>query len=209
MTDYLPFLLITLVIIVIAVAVGWPWLRQRKSRDVAALLTILSVTLSLALYLAVGNPFAVPAIAAYQDYNARLLQQIAQLNASGDSPKKWALLGEAHMELKQYAQAVEALRRAVLASEGNPDLILAYGKAQMLAADGKVTEGAKRAFILASKLSPDDPEPLFLLAMERMQAGDQEGARALYTQLLPRLPEGAPLRKRIEQQLDEAKNETP
>lgn len=209
MDDYLPLLLIALAISAAAAFIGWPWLRRRESRDMAAMLIAVSVFLSLAMYLAVGSPFAIHPIAAHQERNDQLLKKIAELNASPeDTDLKWAQLGAAYMQLEQYKQAEGALRRAVLASEGDPNLIMAYGKAQMLAADGAVTEGAKQAFTLASKLLPDNPEPLFLLAVERMQAGDKEGARKLFRQLLPRLPEGAPLRKRIEERLKETESES-
>lgn len=210
MDDYFPLLLIALAVAAAAVAIGWPWLKKRESRDMAVMLVAVSVFLSLAMYLMVGSPFAVRQIAAQQEQNGRLLRKIAELNASPeDTALKWAQLGAAHMQLEQYALAEEALRRAVLASEGDPNLIMAYGKAQMLAAEGTVTEGARQAFTLASKLLPDNPEPLFLLAVGRMQTGDKEGARALFKQLLPRLPQGAPLRGRIERQLKEAEGNAP
>lgn len=210
MADYYPFFILASVVIAAAIAIGWPWIRRRETRDIAALLVAVSVFMSLALYLLTGSPFAVRPIAERQEQNAALLRQIAEFSASpNDTAQKWAQLGAAHMQLEQYKQAEEALRRAVLASEGDPNLIMAYGKAQMLAADGTITEGAKQAFTLASKLLPDNPEPLLLLAVERMQAGDKEGARALFKQLLPKLPEGAPLRRRIEERLKETEESAP
>lgn len=210
MAIYLPLLAIGLCLAALAVLLAWPWLRQPHSRDKAVMLCIVGTLLSLALYMAVGNPFALGQIAAQQSFNHTLLARIDTLNSELQAAKepdsaahaeKWVELGAAYMQAERYADAENAFRHAVLASAGEPHVIMAYGKAQMLAADGKVTEGAEQAFTLASTLMPDNPEPLFLLAVGKMQVGDREGARALFEALLPKLPEGAPLRQRILEQL--------
>lgn len=203
---YLPFAVLALSLSVLAVLAAWPWLRRRETRDKAAMLCTVGVSLALALYLHLGSPFTVRDIARQQQENLELLARIAELEARHVEDRDalaWAELGAGYMVTERYADAAEALRHAVVASEGDPRLVMAYGKAQMLAADGNITEGARQAFIIAARLMPDNPEPSFLLAVERMQAGDRDGARQRFRELLPRLPEGAPLRHIVESRVAE------
>lgn len=214
MVDYLPLLMIALMLLLVCLAIAWPWLRLPGSRDKALMFCGVGLFLSLAIYMMVGSPFSVGYIAEQQKQQAELLARIAALKAelsaasgSADMPEhaaKWLELGSSYMQLNQPKLAVEALRHAVLASNGEPQWILLYGKAQMAAADGAMTEDAERAFVMASNLMPEEPEPLFLLAVGRMQQGDREGARVYFRELLPLLPEGAPLRQRILERLQQS-----
>lgn len=213
MAIYFPLLAIALTLFAISVVLAWPWLCSSQSRDKALMLCVVGTLLSLALYMAIGSPFALGQIEKEQSFNNALVMRITSLTNELEAVKdpdsaiyaeQWVELGAAYMQIERYADAEDAFRHAVLASEGDPRVIMAYGKAQMLAADGEVTEGAQQAFVLASTLMPDNPEPVFLLAVGKMQSGDKEGARALFKELLPKLPEGAPLRHRILMQLQNA-----
>jgi len=213
MADYIPLLSVITALAVFCVAIGWPWLRRRPNRDRTIMLCLVGLCLSAALYLWVGAPFTVGQIQAQQQQQTILLQRAQVLHdeltklPDPDAlahANKWLELGSTYMQLEQPQAAVEPLRHAVLASGGEPEWIMLYGKAQMAAADGQVTEEAAEAFTMASRLMPDQPEPLFLLAVGRMQAGDRAGAHALYERLLPLLPEGAPLRQRLLQRLQES-----
>lgn len=206
--SYLPLILIAAAMTAAMLWTAWPWLRQKQGRDKAITLCLAAGMLALALYLYLGSPFTLQDIDVQQAQHKQTATHIATLEArqqaQGElSAKDWATLGAAYMATEQYAQAAEALREAVVASEGEPHLIMAYGKAQMLAADGAITEGAKQAFTLAAELLPENPEPRFLLAVERMQAGDKAGAREHFALLLPQLPPQAPLRRVIESRLQE------
>lgn len=199
-------LLVLAVIAVLGIAAR-PWLAHRETRDKAVTLCLCGGLLSLALYFHLGEPFMTEDISLSRRQHAELRERIHELEGMRDKGgmelPEWVALGTAYMATEQYSAAEDALRHAVLASEGEPNLILAYGKAQMLAADGTVTEGAEEAFTLAARLLPDNPEPVFLLALGRMQAGDTEGARAQFRELLPKLPPQAPLRRVIESRLQD------
>lgn len=207
MTDYLPLLGIALFLLAVLAVLAWPWLRIPATREKAVVSVLVALFLSLALYLHVGSPFLQPELENQKQKHAQVTDAVEKLQArlrqDGDDVALWAQLGAAYIEMEHYPQAVAALKKAVQLSEGQPQLVLMYGKAQMLAADGKITAEAKQAFELAALLMPDNPDPLFLLALERMQAGDRSGARERLQALLPLLPEGIPLRGRIEQMLKE------
>lgn len=203
---YYPILLVAAFLFAAIAYSAWPWLKQKIQRDKAATLVATTFFLALALYLHLGSPFQLADIEQQRSETHAAIARVAELESMRQTAEmdalKWAELGAAYMGMEQYTQAAEALRHAVSASEGDPNLIMAYGKAQMLAADGQVTQGAKEAFEMASMLMPQNPEPFFLLAVERMQAGDKPAAHALFAELLPKLPEGAPLRATIEAQLE-------
>ena len=217
MATYFPLIIIGLGLAVITITLAWPWLKQPKSRDKAVMLCIVGTALSLALYMAIGNPFTIQEIQKQQSFNSTLMARINSLKNElevSDTPDseanagKWMELGASYMQIERYENAANAFRHGVLASNGDPRVILAYGKAQMLAADGEVTEGAERAFLMADALMPDNPEPLFLLAIGKMQAGDRDGARTLFKELLPKLPEDSPLRQQILMQLQKSEENT-
>lgn len=210
--EYVSLSLIVIAMVGMMLWAAWPCICVPESRDKTVTLCLSTGMLVLALYLYLGSPFKLDDIAAQQAKHGQTATHITTLEArqqeqGGLSAKDWATLGAAYMMTEQYAQAAEALREAVVASEGEPHLIMAYGKAQMLAADGAITEGAKQAFTLAAELLPENPEPRFLLAVERMQAGDKAGAREHFALLLPQLPPQAPLRRVIESRLQEMEEE--
>lgn len=206
MMDYLPLILCAAIILAALIWIAFPWLKASEHRDKTVTAVLVLFFLSLALYLSVGAPFQVRELSQQQKEHATLQAQLSALEnkAVGEAgAEHYAALGAAYIRTEQYDKASTALKEAVKHSEGQPELILMYGKAQMMAADGQITEGARQAFEIAAKLMPDNPDPAFMLALERMQAGDKEGAREKMRALLPKLPEGIPLRKMIEQQLKE------
>lgn len=205
MQDYVTFILVAAALLFSAVFIAWPWLRARESREQAVTLTLVCVFLSLALYLFVGSPFEIPLIQRRQEALRAWQTRTVGLEKSAKSAAEWTELGELYLQLEAFPKAVAAFRRAVLASGGDVDVILAYAKAQMLAADGTVDTGAKEAFSMAANIAPENPEPLFYLAVERLQAGDKPAARALFSALLPKLPEQAPLKRRVRMQLEKLK----
>lgn len=205
MSEYLPVLSVAAFILAALVALGWPWLREKPSRDKAVTAVLVAFFLSMALYLHVGAPFMLRDIAEQQSHQREVTTQLASLQeqaaSAPESAEAWAKLGALYIEMERYAEAAEALKQAVQLSEGHPQLILMYGKAQMMAADGKITPEARQSFEMAAMLMPENPDPRFLLAVERMQSGDREGAKEKLSALLPLLPEGAPLRARIQRML--------
>lgn len=198
---YLPVLLCAVAILSVLLAIAWPWLKQPGHRESAGVAIATVFFLSLALYLSVSDPYRVESLEIQQMQNRDLRSKITELEAAPLNTESAAKLGAAYIEAGLYAKASIALKEAVKLSEGEPQIILLYGKAQMLEADGKITEGARQAFEIASKLMPYNPDPQFMLALERMQAGDKQGARKRMKDLLPILPDGAPIKHMIQQQL--------
>lgn len=205
-----PIVVIAATLLVLLAFIALPWLKNKSTREPALVAVATAFFLSMALYMYVGSPFNLAAFEAQKTENQELRQQIGALReklateAGKEDGGLWAQLGAAYIQTEQYPQAAAALKEAVKLTEGQPQLILMYGKAQMMAADGDITDGAKQAFEMAAKLMPDNPDPLLMLAMERMQAGDKPAARAYMQKLLPLLPDAAPIKQVIIKRLKEA-----
>ncbi|MCH2546069.1 MAG: hypothetical protein MK052_00450 [Alphaproteobacteria bacterium] len=209
--DSTVFYIAAFIVIIITLA-AWPWIKNPQTREKSIVFSLVGALLSLALYMFVGSPYQQEHIEDKQHNNTELIGQITQLSdalsmaEAPDDPSyasQWIKLGAAHMQLEQYDAAAEAFRHAVLASEGQPEIILVYGKAQLLAADGVLTPSAEHSLKMASRLMPDNPEPMMLIAMGHMQNGETDAAREMFKKLLPLLPESAPLRQRLMQQMPE------
>lgn len=193
-------------LVLVTVTIFWPWIRQPETREKAIVSALVIVLLCAALYLHLGAPFTAQQIAAQQAQNAETMARMQALQNASTSrsltASEWAELGAAYMEAERYTESAEALRHAVTESGGDADLIMAYGKALMLAADGAVTAEAARAFEMAATLMPQNPEPEFLLAVGAMQSGDKEAAQTRFARLYDKLPPQAPLRGIIRARLD-------
>lgn len=113
----------------------------------------------------------------------------------------WAQLGRLHMEIGQYISSAEAYRRAVLLSGGEAGLILQYSKALVFAANGEVTDAAKRGLDRVLAQDARNPEARYFLALHALQQGDvpaaMQGMKALYREL----PEDSPLKAIINRQI--------
>lgn len=189
-------------IFIATLALLYPWLKNNATRAKAITSLIVCICLSIALYLTLGSPLQIEMISSLQQQQQQSLAEIRKIEQKPEKvAEDYTKIGVLYTELEDYTNASESFRKAVLESRGNPMLILAYAKAQMLAADGTITEAAKAGFTMANNLMPENPEPLFYLAVERMQTGDQKGARKIFAELLPKLPESSPLKRMVEMQL--------
>ena len=171
---------------------------------VAMPLVLLLITGPLALYLAIGKPalpdrpFAgrdpeheMPDIATAM---AGLRKHLAE--QPGDA-EGWALLARSEMNIGHPDEAAEAYEQAVAHADGAPpetraQLNSAAGEAQVMAAGGTVSDAAKRNFVAALAIAPQEPRSRFYLAVGREQAGDREGALADYLGIIRTSPADAP-----------------
>ena len=182
-------------------------------------LSVAGALVALTIYLALGSPWLSAKIATYNDESRDLFQQ-AQVIAgkleqdpAPEGKERAALLSELGgiwLQLQRYDEAEATYKEAVVASEGDPAVVLAYGKAQMMNGGGMVTKGASDAFMLVAALQPENPEPLFFLAMEKAQHGDVETAREAMNTLAEAFPQNEKLQLAIKEELakmDAAKKE--
>lgn len=191
-------------------ALYWSQLKDRKQRGPALPTLILTGLICAMLYLALGNPFQSEEVSTYRAQLAGWQEEAITLeqNLQDDPPplpdarvRALIKLTYLYRQMQDYAQAEDAARRAVLASNGAPDLILAYGKAQVMNAGGQVTEGAKKAFVLSAALLPENPEPLLFLAVAKAQEGHVAQAREAMETLAQAFPDNEALQRAIAEEM--------
>ncbi len=158
----------------------------------AAALAALPAALAFALYLGLGQPdmpdMPLGERGAEAARHAEILRLVARLEArleaAPDDAQGWRVLAGAWRGLGRKEETALALARAVQA-EGGLDaapagLLADYGEARAAAAVGMVTPEALAAFRAALKQEPGHPKAWHYLAIERLQAGDEKRALALW-----------------------------
>jgi cytochrome c-type biogenesis protein CcmH len=127
---------------------------------------------------------------------ARLRERLAE---EPDDLQGWINLGRAAAALGDYGEAITAYRRAIAIDGDLGRLHSALGEAQVMAADGIVTEAARRAFEEAVARDPLDARARFYLAIAREQDGDKEGALAALMALIEDAPAEVPWTEGVRQ----------
>lgn len=185
----------------------------------AATLAIGAPAVALALYLAHGSPglpsqpaaerIAARAPAADQadDPSGRseekLVAELARrLQDRPDDAKGWALLGRSLVSLGRAAESVEAFARAAAILPGDPDLQARLGEARLVAAEGTVTDDARKAFEAALAADPKEPRSRFYLGMAELQAGNARAALDRWLALEADSPPSAPWRAQLASRID-------
>jgi cytochrome c-type biogenesis protein CcmH len=186
----------------------------------AAVVAVLLVPLAaLMLYARLGSPmlpdqpFAerrTPATQAATDKAAQLDMQeaIAKLRAHlkqhPDDLTGQLLLARSELGLGRYQEAAEAYRRAAELSGQRPDIAGDWGEAQVLAAGGAVTDGAREAFSAALKDPEGAPRARYYLGLSQFQQGDAKSALQAWVDLQEDSPEGAAWLPLLRQRIAEA-----
>ena len=153
------------------------WPMSRKNTGIALLFLVLCG----GLYALAGTPrFAweqAQREAKRETNLARIHNIETQLATQPESPKLWAELGEANLQAGRAGLAMQAFQQQVLLSKGAPDALLNYGRAQVLAANGEVTDKAAETFRMAL-LQTDDAQARLFLAIHAAHHGEAKKALA-------------------------------
>jgi cytochrome c-type biogenesis protein CcmH len=165
---------------------------------------------SLALYLFYGSPGLQdhPASAgrtaeAGSASIATLIVAVeAQLRKVPDDGQGWDVIAPLYLRSGRYAEAANAFSRAAqLLGESIPRLA-GFAEATAMAANGVVTEEARKAFQKLAELAPTRHEPRFWLALAQEQDGNIAAAAAAYKVLLEAAPADAPWRSMVQERFD-------
>ena len=175
-----------------AVLVLRPLARAGMGALPAAALAAAPVALAFALYLGIGRP-GLPDMplgergeeAAQHQELLRLAARLeAHLETSPEDARGWRVLARTWRGLGRTAETADALARAVQAGGGldaaPAGLLADYGEARTTASAGAVTPEALAAFRAALRQEPGHPKAWHYLAIERLQAGDEAAALALW-----------------------------
>jgi len=156
-------------------------------RVLAGVLGVLLPLLSLAAYLAIGEPRGdalrgVEAVftldprsdrAALLDWQQRLEARVADRPEEAQS---WYLLGQIDMRFGDYGAAAEAFATAHEAAGPGPNLDEAWLQARYLAAGGRLDATSRSIAARILERDPGQPVVLEMLAIEAFQSGDADAA---------------------------------
>lgn len=177
--------------------------------------TIALPLLSLALYLAYGNP-AMPGLpfkdrlatapekASAADLIAKVEERLRQEPNDG---RGWEVIAPVYVAQGRFPDAVEAYARAMRLLGETPHRLEGMAIADVRAANGLVTELARKAFSRALELEPGRIEPQLWLTLAKEQDGKTAEATADYKALLANAAPDAPWRKAVEARLEALQNE--
>jgi cytochrome c-type biogenesis protein CcmH len=191
--------------IFLLVALGillWP---LRTQAAFAAAIACLFFAGSFGLYYFVGTPEILPLLEKREqrlaEIKTSILKNSEAVKADPHALEAWIRLGSDFMETGQYAAAANAFKQSVLLSHGKPALILAYAKAMIADAGGKVSDAAKKSLEMVLLQDAKNPEARYYLAIRDLQDGHNEKAMKSMKALYHSLPADSPLKEMIDAQI--------
>jgi cytochrome c-type biogenesis protein CcmH/NrfG len=191
------FLLIAVLLILL-----WP---VRQDVPFCATVTGIAFITLFALYGFAGSPQILPLLNARDDRIAELkssMQKNAEIvKTDPKNLKSWIILGQDFLETGQWEAAVNAFKQAVVLSNGNPKLIMAYAKSLILVNNGRVTDDAKKSLQMVLIQEPHNEEARYYLAVRQLQDGHAKEAMASMKALYHSLPGGSPVKAMIDRQI--------
>jgi cytochrome c-type biogenesis protein CcmH len=172
-------------------------LWHRRAAAVVALIVLL--LLPVGLYAALGSP-DIPGQPAYArvatppDHQtvANLIGQIEQrLVQNPNDGTGWQLIGPVYMRLGRFDDAVVAFRKSLALNGETAGRFTVLGEALVGAANGVVTDEAKKNFERAVALDPREPKARFFLGLADEQDGNAAAAADKWRALLQDAPSNA------------------
>lgn len=150
--------------------------------------------LSLVLYLAVGSPhlsgqpFATreAPVSEGAPINELVAKVEARLKAEPNDGRGWEVIGPVYMRLGRTADAANAFAQAMRINGESEDLLIAFAEASLLAGNGIVNDGVRRAAERLLAINSTRLEPHLWMALGKEQDGDLKGAIVAYRALLER-----------------------
>lgn len=180
----------------------WP---VRHRREFCLVIAVLFFAAAFELYAFIGSPELVPLMEARQerieDIKASMAKNSALVKFDPKNLTAWVALGQAFVETGQWGAAANAFKQAVLLSNGNPKLIMAYAKALILEADGQVGDNARKSLKMVLLQEPEHEEARYWLAVRELQDGHTETAMKMMKALYRSLPDDSPLKETIDRQI--------
>ncbi|MDX2204589.1 MAG: c-type cytochrome biogenesis protein CcmI [Hyphomicrobiaceae bacterium] len=174
----------------------------------------LTPLMALGLYLAFGSPGlpGQPHAERMQEALARdklhmgqvsdLVAKVeARLKEAPDDGRGWEVIAPVYFKLGRYRDAANAFQRAVVLLGESPQRLAGLAEASVFAADGIVTEEARKAYERVLVLEPKRIEARFWLALAKEQDGDLKGAKADFEALVAAAPAEAPWRGAVEERV--------
>jgi cytochrome c-type biogenesis protein CcmH len=171
--------------------------RHRRAAGIAIVIVPL---VALTLYLKLGSP-NIPGQSAFARANdsaddrsiASLVNQVEDHLARNPSDGAgWEVLAPVYLRLGRFSDAVNARKKAIALNGDSPVRESDLGEALVAAADGVVTDEAKRAFQRAVAGDAHNPKARYFIGLSDEQDGNRDEAAKEWRALLEDAPADAP-----------------
>ncbi len=182
------------IVLTLATVVALTWGMRRGASRVAIAVILLVPVLVAGMYMLVGTPQALdPAeLAAPDSLDDAIARLEADLQRDPRQPEGWLLLGRAYAGLDRHTDARDAIARAAkLLPEDDAVQVEAAQASARAAPDRRFDAAAVRTLRDVLARNPDHQHARWYLGIAQRQAGDDAGAVATWTPLLPLLDGGA------------------
>jgi cytochrome c-type biogenesis protein CcmH len=173
-------------------------LRRRRTAAVTALVVLALLPLGFYLELGAPNVPGQPAFARAktapggQSIDSLVSQVEAHLAKNPNDGTGWEVIAPVYLRLGRFDDAVAA-RRKVLALNGETATRDAdLGEALVAAANGVVTDEAKKEFDSAVAHDPKEPKAQYFLGLAEEQDGNRDAAARRWRAMLEQAPPNAP-----------------
>ncbi|MDD9857406.1 MAG: c-type cytochrome biogenesis protein CcmI [Gammaproteobacteria bacterium] len=150
---------------------------------------------AVAIYLVLGNvgaltpPDPVPAAPDAPPMTEVMRQLEQALVDDPDNPGHWALAGRAYMAVRRFDQAEHAYRTLHRLVGDDPEVLVAWADAAVMANNGVFSKPALARIEQALKLSPENKNALWLAALGAEAGADYRRALSHLQRLLPLVEE--------------------
>lgn len=211
------FFITAAVMIAVALAIVLiPLLRQGRrdgqSRRVFALVLGVALLLPIsagALYLLIGTPMALNAVAVSSGEPLNIDQAITELRAhlveQPDDLRGWMLLAQTSTMKRDSKAARDAYDHVLKLDANNAEAMIGFAESDSMISDTHLIEG--RALDLLKRavlLHPDSQRGLWLLGVSNYQRGDFASAAATWRLLQPQLEPGSEVAQSVAEQIARA-----
>ena len=179
-------------------------------RRLAAVLALVAApTIALGLYTKVGHPdlpdlplqARMSAPPAQQDFAAVVAKMEAHIAAHPDDGRALELMAPVYLRMGRNEEAVNARRKVIALLGETPDRLVKYAETLSYANDGVVPPEAVTQLQRALALDPKNLGAQFYLGLAAAQQGEKDKARALWTAMLPSLPDGSRAKQDVTEKL--------
>jgi cytochrome c-type biogenesis protein CcmH len=171
-----------------------------RAQRLAAVLAVLGApAIALALYARIGHPnwpdqplqARLSAPPAQQSLSASVARMEAYLAGHKDDGRALELMTPAYLEMGRYADAVDAIKKAIDLLGESPERLVKYAEALSYANDGVVSPEAVDQLERALALDGRNLQARYYLALAAAQHDDRDKAREVWTAMLAEMPDGS------------------
>ena len=169
----------------------------RRRRLAAALAGVGIVVVAGGLYGLVGRP-GLPdePLAARENgpdgFALALARMEAHLASDPNDGRGFEMMAPVYMKMGRYDDAAHAYAAEIRLLGATAPRLGELGQARVMAADGVVTDEARKAFDDALKADPTQAQSRFFEGLAALQDGDKPKARTIWTAMVDEAPPGAP-----------------